>query len=206
MSGGGRAEHWDAAYQRVGEAGGSWFQREPTCSLELIDAAGITAGMSLIDAGGGASLLVDRLLDGGFSEVAVLDVSAEALDLAKRRLGERSAGVRWIVQDVLTWRPDRTFDVWHDRAVFHFLVSGDDRRRYLDVLAAATHATSRAIIGTFAADGPEQCSGLPVARYTPDGLTAALGSVWRPVADLREEHRTPGGGVQPFTWVAYVRG
>lgn len=201
MSGIDRREHWDERYRTVGAEAVSWFQEEPTVSLELLDDLGIGPDASLIDVGGGASVLVDRLVARGATDVTVLDVSAEALDIAAARVP--SDAVTWLCADVLTRRPDRRYDVWHDRAVFHFLVDDEDRDRYLTALRAATADGSHVIIGTFAADGPEQCSGLPVRRYDPVGLVEALGAGFEPVRQRREDHVTPSGAVQHFTWVAF---
>jgi hypothetical protein len=148
---------------------------------------------------------VDALLDAGQEHLTVLDLSAVALDRAKARLGERAARVRWIVGDVTTWSPPGPFDVWHDRAVFHFLVSAEDRRRYAEVMRAALPPGAQAILGTFASDGPERCSGLPVTRWEPAALAAELGPGFRLVEGLREEHLTPGGAVQRFQFSRLVR-
>lgn len=200
-----REQHWDAAYRRVGDAGVSWYQPEPRTTLAVFDELGVGPHMSVLDSGGGASALVDHLLDRAFTDVSVLDVSDHALGLSRDRLGDRASRVHWVAHDVLTWQPARAYDVWHDRAVFHFLTSETDRLRYLEVLASATTLGSHLILATFAADGPESCSGLPVARYSPQELRAAVGAGWAPGLTLREEHRTPGGGVQPFTWAAFTR-
>lgn len=194
--------HWDAAYRSRGPAGVSWFQDEPTVSLELLAATPTT---SVIDVGGGASILTERLLDRGVADLTVLDVSAEALASARQRLGERAERVAWVEHDLLAWRPERTYDAWHDRAVFHFLVDLEQRERYVATLVEATAAGSRVVVGTFAPDGPQTCSGLPVARYDPMELAAALGPKFTPVTERREVHRTPGGGEQPFTWLALRR-
>lgn len=197
--------HWNAAYARVGEQGGSWYQDTPRASLAMIELSGVPPTGSVLDAGGGASTLVDHLLDRGWHDVTVLDVSAEALSLSRQRLGDVGATVSWVEHDVVDWQPQRKFDLWHDRAVFHFLVDEVDRKRYLDVVLSGTGERSRLIIGTFAADGPTMCSGLEVARYSPTELAAAVGAPWRPLAERRDEHRTPSGSVQPFTWLLFER-
>lgn len=200
-----RANHWDRVYRSSGETEVSWFQREPQMSLELLNALGIGPAESVIDVGGGASVLVDALVRRSFADLCVLDVSAAALDLARSRLGDRARGVEWLQCDVLTWRPSRAFDVWHDRAVFHFLGDEADRRRYVQVLRTATAPGSHVILGVFAADGPDRCSGLPVTRYDPADLASMIGAGFDVVARRREEHRTPSGAVQPFTWLALRR-
>jgi hypothetical protein len=198
------AEHWDRAYGE-GDRTRSWFQSEPLASLRMLDAAGVAPAASVIDAGGGASTLADALLERGFTDVTVLDVSSAGLRAAQERLGPAAERVRWVVADLLVWRAERTYQVWHDRAVLHFLTAEYDRRRYLGALQAATAANAVAVFGTFAPDGPRQCSGLPVTRYSAADLAALLADEWVPVADDREDHVTPAGVVQPFIWAAFRR-
>lgn len=200
MPGGERSARWDEAYAR-GEATCSWYQQQPVMSLRMLEAAGVTAADSLIDVGAGASVLADALLDRGFGDITVLDISPAALGQARARLGPRAESVNWLTEDLLTWRPGRTWRVWHDRAVFHFLTAGPDRDAYRQAMDAATAPGSVAVLGCFAQDGPQYCSGLPVARYSAAELTDQLDS-WMLVSDAREEHRTPAGSIQPFTWAA----
>jgi trans-aconitate methyltransferase len=197
------AGHWDDAYAQ-GAGTRSWFQLQPAMSLQMLDAAGVSAGDSVIDVGGGASPLAGVLLGRGFADVTVLDISATGMQYARRRLGPQAERVRWLRADVLAWRPQRRYQVWHDRAVFHFLTGSRDRRRDLHTLDLATAAGAVAVFGCFALDGPQYCSGLPVTRYGPRELAAQLGG-WRLVAQDREEHITPAGAVQPFTWAAFRR-
>lgn len=185
----------------VGAEEVSWFEAEPTTSVEMLDRGGLAASDSIIDIGGGASRLVDVLAGRGHTDLAVLDVSRAALDTSRQRLGD-DATVTWIHADLLTWEPPRTWSVWHDRAVFHFLTEPGDRRSYRDLLARAVDPGGLVVVGTFALDGPEYCSGLPVRRYDHEGLAAELGTELRVVATGRADHPTPGGAVQPFTWVA----
>ncbi len=146
-------------------------------------------------------MLVDRLLSDGFDDVTVLDISEVALATARKRIGETDR-VAWLHEDVLAWKPDRRYGLWHDRAVFHFLTSPHDRDAYLKTMASALRAGALVVVATFAGDGPEYCSGLPVARYTVDDLVAVLGNGFCPRLTRREEHITPAGVLQPFTWVA----
>jgi trans-aconitate methyltransferase len=199
-----RAEHWNTAYQQ-GETTHSWFQDEPTHSLRMIDAAGVRVEDGVIDVGGGASRLVDALRERGCADVTVLDVSATPLQTAQHRLGTAADHVTWICHDLLTWAPERRYMVWHDRAVFHFLTDPADRARYLHTLTAATAPGSIAVVGCFDLDGPEQCSGLSVARHSAAGIAERFGSDWLLVYRDREEHITPSGGVQPFTWAVLRR-
>ena len=196
-----RRDHWDDRYRAAGSTAVSWYQERPAVSLELLATADIDRSTSLIDVGGGAGTLVDALLDDGWSDLTVLDVSDVALAVARERVGTDTA-VRWIEHDLLTWQPSRPYDVWHDRAVFHFLVEDEDRRRYRHVLRQTLAPSGTIIVGTFASDGPTHCSGLPVARYDEAELVAALGGDFDTLGTTREEHLTPAGAVQPFTWVA----
>lgn len=160
-------------------------------------------GEAVVDVGGGASPLGARLVERGFTDVTVLDLSEPALAAASRPAA--ATAVTWLVEDVRSWQPHRRYGLWHDRAAFHFLVEPADRSRYLDVLDGALEPNGAVVIATFASDSPEQCSGLPVVRYDVAGLVAALGPRFELVEERREEHRTPRGAVQPFTWVALRR-
>jgi SAM-dependent methyltransferase len=198
------AAHWDAAYRDRGVAGVSWFQPEPTLSLSMIERLGVTPDTAVIDIGGGASLLVDRLLEQGFTDLSVLDISEAALEEGRRRV-RSVAGVRWLHEDLLSWSPERRYGLWHDRAVFHFLTDEADRDRYLACLASALEPGGALVMATFAEDGPEYCSGLRVARYSAQDLTEFLGAAFDIVKTSRELHRTPSGALQSFTWVAAHR-
>lgn len=195
------AAHWDEAYAQ-GEATRSWFQQQPDMSLRMLDAAGVLPADSVIDVGGGASALAGVLLGRGFADITVLDVSAVGIRAARQRLGAQADQPQWLVADLLTWSPSRRYRVWHDRAVFHFLTAAQDRRRYLWKLDAATGAGAVAVFGCFAPDGPRHCSGLPVARYSAPDLVGQLGDRWTLIRQDREEHLTPAGVIQPFTWTA----
>ena len=196
--------HWDSAYAQ-GDTTRSWFQDEPTESLRMFDCARVSTADSVIDIGGGTSRLVDSLLQRGFEDISVLDVSTRALHVAQDRLGAAGDEVDWIVADLLAWQPSRTYAVWHDRAVFHFLTDEQSRKRYVENLLSATQPTAVAVIGCFALDGPQSCSGLPVARYDAAGLAEQLDDGWRLEAVSRQEHATPTGAVQPFTWAQFRR-
>ena len=199
-----RADRWESIYaeRRVDRV--SWYQPSPEPSLRLIEAFGFPLDTAIIDVGGGASLLVDRLLADGYCDVTVLDISSAALQVARERIGGTS-GVTWVHADLLTWQPTRHYALWHDRAVFHFLVRHAERRVYLETLGRALTPTGAVIIGTFATDGPERCSGFPVARYDADDLGSVLGPGFAITKKLRELHKTPAGVEQPFTWVAARR-
>jgi rhodanese-related sulfurtransferase/SAM-dependent methyltransferase len=194
--------HWEQIYGTRAPTELSWFEAEPAMSLEMIAAAKkVEPHTAIIDVGGGASTLVDVLVARGYRDLTVLDVSHAALDIARSRLGEDATRVRWIAHDVLTWRPPRRYGLWHDRAVFHFLVTPDQRAAYLAGLHAALEPGGSVIVATFADDGPEMCSGLPTARYAPGDLAAVFGSDLDVLTIRREEHFTPAGVMQPFTWL-----
>ncbi len=197
----GARDHWDATYSRTAPDLLSWHQPQPAASLELIASLALAPSAAVVDVGGGASTLVDHLLALGFLDITVLDVSPVALTLARERVGAPE-GVTWLETDVLSWQPARDYDLWHDRAVFHFLVDARDQQRYVSVLRAALSGGGCAVIATFARDGPERCSGLPVARYATTELIDVLGGGFAVVGTRREVHTTPAGIRQPFTWVA----
>lgn len=192
-----RQNHWQNVYQTKGELDVSWFQETPAISLDLIHATGVKAGAAVIDIGGGASRLVDNLVDEGFA-VSVLDISAKALETSKDRLGPRSSRVGWIVADVTQWRPDKSYDIWHDRAAFHFLAGPGDRAAYAACVRSAMRPGGHVVIGTFAPDGPERCSGLPVVRHDAASIGEMLGPSFKLIESRRHDHQTPGGGTQRF--------
>lgn len=196
---------WDDIYLARGEAKVSWYQDSADETISLLDRAGIGSSASVVDIGAGASRVVDSLLDRGHTDVTVLDVSAAGLDLAKQRLGQKAESVTWIVADLLDWHPGRQFDVWHDRAVFHFLVTAEEIDRYRETLMAAVAPGGFAILATFAEDGPETCSGRPVERYSVERLAGQIGAPFAVVLSDREVHHTPREVVQPFTWLVLQR-
>ncbi|MFO1148048.1 MAG: class I SAM-dependent methyltransferase [Alsobacter sp.] len=173
--------------------------------MALIRATGVAKDAGIIDIGGGSSRLVDSLVEEGYNDISILDLSERALSVAKARLGERAEAVQWIVADVTTWRPTRTYDLWHDRAAFHFLTEPNDRRVYVQTLTRALRPGGHVIIGTFALDGPERCSGLPIVRYSPDSLGQELGALFSLVDTRDYEHRTPAGRVQRFQFSRFIR-
>jgi len=195
--------HWQGVYatRRADEV--SWHQPAPTISLELI-ARYAPPQASVIDVGAGASTLADGLLAAGHADLTLLDVSENALAAGKARLAAH-AGIIWLVQDITAFKPARAWDVWHDRAVFHFLTSFDDQSRYIAALTVATHPGSVAIIATFAPDGPEKCSGLPVQRYDAQSLAARIGAPFCLIDQRREDHITPAGSVQKFSYAVLKR-
>jgi len=188
---------WEDVYQSKKEGETSWFEDRPQVSLDLIAATGVGKDAAIVDVGAGSSRLVDCLLEQGFRGITVLDLSDTALAKARSRLPQ-DAPVEWVVANILHWQPTGRFDVWHDRAAFHFLTGAADQDAYMRVMDRALLPGGHAIIGTFAPDGPTQCSGLPVARYDAALLSERLGSGYRLVRSLNHEHRTPWGSVQRF--------
>jgi len=193
-----RQAHWQEVYQTRGERDVSWFQEIPTISLDLIRATGIGADASIVDIGAGASRLVDALVTEGFRSVSVLDVSEKALATSRDRLGARAKYVTWIVADVTAWRPDESYDLWHDRAAFHFLTEPGGRAAYAERVRKAVRPGGHVIIGSFAPDGPERCSGLPVVRHDPASIGEVLGYSFKLIESRRHDHQTPGGAIQRF--------
>lgn len=191
--------HWRRVYETKAADEVSWFQASPAPSLDMISKAGLAPGARIVDVGGGASTLIDHLLDQGF-QVTGLDIADSALDVARARLGDRSARATWIATDVTTWRPEAQFDLWHDRAVFHFLTDPGRRAQYIAALRAALAPSGWVVMATFGPEGPEKCSGLPVRRWSAQGLAAELGDDFRLVEAADETHLTPGGSGQVFTW------
>jgi trans-aconitate methyltransferase len=199
-----RQSHWETVYQTKAEKEVSWFEDTPDLSLSLLREAGLNPSLTVIDVGGGASRLVDALVASDQAHVTVLDLSAAALALAKARLTAADR-VKWVVSDVTTWTPDRQYDLWHDRAAFHFMTSSEDQCAYVGVLSAALKTGGAAIIGTFAPDGPEKCSGLPVARHDAESLQAVLGEGFTLLSKRRHEHTTPWGSVQKFQFSTFLK-
>jgi SAM-dependent methyltransferase len=198
-------EHWRQVYQTKRPDQVSWYQSSPAPSLEALDRLGGKPSMSLVDVGAGASTFVDALLDRGWTDVTLVDISELALEATRMRVGERAGKVHWEVADARYWRPGRAFDIWHDRAVFHFLTEADDRAGYRRALAEGTHPGSHVILATFALDGPDKCSGLPVQRYDSRAMAAELGPDFNLFGDWRETHVTPWGAEQRFQWCVFTR-
>jgi hypothetical protein len=197
------AAQWESVYKDNQVNGVSWFQDEPVVSLDLVDRLGVHKDARVIDIGGGASLFVDFLLSRGFSDLTVLDLSRRALRASQERIGAE-ANVTWLVHNLLTWEPAQCFDLWHDRAVFHFL-KPNEIKVYQDLLRRSVAPGGFVVMATFAPDGPEWCSGLPVTRYNADQLGEVLGNEFTVVEQRREVHTTPSGAQQPFTWIAASR-
>jgi SAM-dependent methyltransferase len=199
-------EHWQTIYRDKGEAQTSWFRAHLDESLRLIDGLRLPQDAPLIDVGAGRSTLADDLLARGFTDITVLDIAEPALAASRARLGGNAARVRWLAADVLDAAlPAAHFSLWHDRAVFHFLTGAEQRVRYVQTLSRALRSGGHAVIATFASDGPERCSALPVRRYEACALAAEFAPPFVLVDSARELHQTPWGAAQPFTYVVLRR-
>lgn len=203
-SAGDRARHWDRVWREREPTRVSWYQPKAGMSLRLIEAAGLPTGARVLDVGGGASTLVDQLLDMGYWP-GVLDVSHQGLDLARARLGIRAKQVEWFHTDVTRWEPPHLWDLWHDRAVLHFLTAETEREAYRATLLRALRPGGYAVIAEFGPEGPTVCSGLPIHRWSAEDLEVFLGPELRMQERVTEEHLTPSGGVQPFLVCRLIR-
>ncbi len=194
------AQHWEAVYQQKQVDEVSWFQPKPTYSLDFISDSGIQPQQAMIDVGGGASTLVDALLDAGYQDVSVLDIAYTALQHAQTRLGERATQVTWLQSDITAFVPPKTYALWHDRAVFHFLLEAADRRRYIEVLHQALQPGGHLVLAAFSPTGPTHCSGLPIVRYDVALLMHTLGAGFQLLSTRQEAHQTPAGKTQDFLY------
>ncbi|MBN8602597.1 MAG: class I SAM-dependent methyltransferase [Planctomycetes bacterium] len=200
-----RTTHWENVYQTKCSTEVSWYEPDPKQSLDLILLAVGEKRGQVIDVGGGQSFLVDRLLDSGFNQVAVLDISSTAVDATKARLGERASQVKWMIADITEAESLGEFDIWHDRAVFHFITDARDRKRYLDLLMRTLPIGGYFIVGTFAVGGPEKCSGLRIQQYDEKSMANILGQSFGTVKCGHYEHTTPAGKPQLFFFGVYRR-
>jgi hypothetical protein len=195
-------QHWDESFSGDHTERG-WYQSSATPSWHLIGA--MNPHTSAIDIGGGASVWIDEALDHGWTDLTVLDWSAVAMNISQQRLGERATQVTWIQADLLRWKPERTYDLWHDRAVLHFLLTDDDRVRYAQTMRAATHLGSTVIIGGFGLTGPDMCAGLPVRRQSREDFAALLGPEFTIESFVDDVHIRPDSATQDYVWVRAVR-
>jgi len=200
-----RKAHWEKVYstRKADEVG--WYQAYPEIPLHLIASTGVEKGAAIIDVGGGASNLVDALLENGYNDVTVLDLSAASLEATKARLGQASGKVKWLVADITSFAPPRQYKVWHDRAVFHFLTEPADRLRYMAAARAALPSGGHLIMATFALDGPPQCSGLDVMRYSTESLQQEVGNGFTLAESFGGLHITPSQGKQSYTFCRFIR-
>ena len=201
----GRKNHWETIYQTKPLESVSWYQPVPETSLSLIASLKLPKTARIIDIGGGDSLLVDHLLQLGYTDLTVLDISEAALERARKRLGPRAETVRWIHSDVVAFRPGQTYDLWHDRAAFHFLTQPEEVGAYSKAAADALGPGGHLIIGTFSVNGPTKCSGLEIRQYDPASMEAAFGDAFRQTGCREVGHHTPGGAVQQFLFCTFER-
>ena len=195
-----RKTHWQNIYQEKSPLDVSWYQKEPALSLDLIHRSHVKRNDAIIDVGGGASVLVDYLSYEGYTNLTVLDISANALACAKQRLGANAAKINWIEADITEFSPEDPFSLWHDRAVFHFLIEASDRNKYISVLKRSLLTGGQLIIAAFAIGGPQMCSGLPVVQYNSSKLLAELGESFVLLEEREELHITPANKEQKFSY------
>ena len=198
-----RQKHWDTVYETKNPDQVSWTQEVPKTSLDFIHSFGLTKTAKIIDIGGGDSKLADYLLDEGFENITVLDISAKALDKAKKRLGDKAHKINWVVTDITEFEPDTTFDVWHDRATFHFLTTTDQVAKYMDT--ARKSVNGFLTIGTFSDNGPKKCSGLSIKQYSEETLTTELKNGFDKLRCVTEDHTTPFDTKQNFLFCCFKR-
>ena len=198
-----RKQHWESVYQNKAVDSVSWYQDCPVASLELIEKSGIGLAADIIDVGAGASMLEDYLLEKGYKNITVLDISATAIEHAKERLGDKAGKVRWVVSDITQFQSSTSFQLWHDRAVFHFLTDPEDRARYLERLTKYLAPGGWFLLATFGIGGPTKCSGLEVVQYDSSSIQAFLGEQFQLVEERFEEHITPGNDKQKFNFFLF---
>lgn len=196
-----RKEHWEKVYATKSVDQVSWYREHLENSLQMIIGTGVDKTAAIIDVGGGASTLVDDLLNDGFGDVAVLDISSKAIEKSEERLGNQSEKVDWIVADITkAVLPENYYDVWHDRAVFHFLIEAADRRKYVELVMKSVKVGGHIIVASFGENGPQKCSGLDVVRYNPDSMHSEFGNDFELVKSLTETHKTPFDTTQEFIY------
>lgn len=196
-----KKQHWETVYQTKTPEQVSWTQETPDTSLNLISSLHLSKQVKIIDVGGGDSFLVDFLLDKGYTNITVLDISGEALERAKSRLGKRATLVTWIESDVLDFKPKITYDIWHDRAAFHFLTKKNDIKTYISL--TEKHVSKNLIIGTFSDNGPLRCSGLEITQYSKNKMHETFNNKFIPIKSLNKDHKTPFNTLQNFTFCSF---
>lgn len=200
-----RKKHWENIYQTKDLKDVSWYQPTPTTSLDFLKQFNISTSAKIIDIGGGDSFLVDHLLDLGYTDVTVLDISAASLDRAKQRLGDRSTKVKWIVADAATFKPTEQYDFWHDRAAFHFLTQEQEITNYIDTIQKSIKPKGVLVIGTFSEQGPKKCSGIEIKQYTETTMTNRLKKFFEKVKCITVDHQTPYDTIQNFIFCSFKK-
>ena len=198
-------QHWDNVYSTKAEAEVSWFQPYPKTSMEFVELFNLPLDANIIDVGGGDSHFVDALLEKGFRNIWVLDISGNAIERAKHRLGNKSSKVHWIISDVTQFRPPVQFDFWHDRAAFHFLTTEDKIYRYVSIAEAAIKKDGYLILGTFSENGPRKCSGLEIKQYSEASMSARFELAFERIQCVTEDHKTPFNTVQNFLFCSFKK-
>jgi 2-polyprenyl-3-methyl-5-hydroxy-6-metoxy-1,4-benzoquinol methylase len=198
-------EHWDNVYTTKSENEVSWFQPYPKTSMDFVDLFNLPSGANIIDIGGGDSHFVDALLDRGFKNIWVLDISATAIEKAKQRLGERATTVHWVVSDVTEFIPPVQFDFWHDRAAFHFLTTEDKIYKYVSIAEDGIRENGYLILGTFSENGPEKCSGLEIRQYSEASMSARFEVSFERIKCIQEDHTTPFNAIQSFLFCSFKK-
>lgn len=197
--------HWENIYATKELTNVSWYQPVPKTSLEFIEQANLAKTAKIIDVGGGDSFLADHLLEAGYTDITVLDISEKALERAKARLGEKAARVKWIVSDASAFVPTEMYDCWHDRAAFHFLTEEQDIARYMNVLSTGIKSGGTLILGTFSENGPTKCSGIPIKQYSEASMIARLSDHFEQIVCKTVDHPTPFNTVQHFVFCSFTR-
>lgn len=200
-----RKAHWENVFSTKQETEVSWYQTNPKTSLDFIQKLNIAKDAKIIDIGGGDSYLIDGLLALGFTNLYILDISAKAIERLKNRLGEKAVNVTFIVSDVLDFKPDTTFDFWHDRASFHFLTSANQIAKYAELVCSAVAKDGKVVIGTFSENGPKKCSGLDITQYNEQKLTAVFETNFDLIASFTEDHKTPFDTIQNFIFCSFKK-
>ena len=198
-----RKQHWDQIYEDKAIIEESWYEPMPEISLKSIDDCELDKGAAIIDVGGGDSFLAEFLVAKGHTDISVLDISETALERAKKRLAEKADGIQWLVQDILDFIPEKQYDLWHDRAAFHFLGDDEQVERYLQVLKRAVKPGGFVVLGTFSDKGPEKCSGLKVKRYSVAEMQKLFSEGFINLSCKNVDHKTPSGKIQNFTFCSF---
>jgi len=200
-----RIKHWENIYQTKKFKDVSWFQPTPQTSLDFFKQLNVEPSAKIIDIGGGDSFLVDYLLDLGYNDLTVLDISKSGIDRAKKRLGNRAKNVKWIVEDVSNFKPTKKYDFWHDRAAFHFLTDQQEISNYLETAKQFINPTGYLVIGTFSKQGPKKCSGLEIQQYSEESLSALLKNGFDKINCVTVEHITPFNTSQNFLFCSFKK-
>jgi trans-aconitate methyltransferase len=200
-----RKKHWENIYQTKDLKDVSWYQKTPTTSLDFLKQFNISTTAKIIDIGGGDSFLVDHLLDLGYTDLTVLDISAASLDRAKQRLGDRATKIKWIVTDAATFKPTEQYDFWHDRAAFHFLTQEQEITNYIDTIQKSIKPTGVLVIGTFSEQGPKKCSGINIKQYSETTMTDRLKKFFEKVKCITVDHQTPFDTIQNFIFCSFKK-